>query len=184
MLAEILNIFWKEKLRFVQFCFDSLKSCDSATLNQKNESTKKSIRWAIQQMIASDSNFNFYLPISVRFSSFFFLGSFKDQEIERDLDEIRDKYTPPAFPPQFWEISIQEAEELKILSEDEEVRKLCESWKEVLVRLEAKLAKISEKEAYRKRYTSLTGIHTISGAINNSTEYCHYLWNLYIKDQI
>lgn len=184
MLTEILEIFWKEKLRFVQFCFDSLSKLSNESLHKKSQNHKKSVHWAISQMIASDRNFSFYLPLSIRLTSFFFFGSFREQEIEKDLDQIRDKFTPPAFPAHFWEINIQSAEGLKMEALDSEVQKLCEDWKGVLLLLEEKLARITEKEAYRKRYTSLTGIHTISGAINNSTEYCHHLWNVYIKDQI
>ena len=183
MLTEILDIFWREKLRFVQFCLDELSQIDRTRLDQTNNQGK-TFRWAIQQMIAHDRNFSFYLPFSLRLSSFFFFSSYKEQEIEKDLENIRDRYTPPAFPSHFWEIKVQNARELRIKSSDPDVRALCETWLEVLVRLEAKLAQISEREAYRKRYTSLTGIHTISGAINNNTEYNHLLWNLHLSGQL
>lgn len=176
MVTEILEIFWKEKLRFAQYCFDELASLDAKTFQTK-QATGKSPQWVIQQMVSYDKTFRFYLPISLRISSFFFFQSFKDQEIEKDLEAIRDRYTPPAFPAHFWEIHITEAKELKIKATDPLVKEQCETWKEVLLQLESKLSLISESDAYRKRYTSLTGIHTISGAINNSTEFCHYLWN-------
>ncbi|TGM05577.1 hypothetical protein [Leptospira jelokensis] len=176
MVTEILEIFWKEKLRFAQYCFDELATLDAQTFQEKGK-TGKSPQWVLGQMISYDKTFRFYLPIALKISSFFFFHSFKDQEIEKDLETIRDHYTPPAFPSHFWEIQITEAKELKIKALDPLVAVQCESWKEVLTQLEAKLSLISESDAYRKRYTSLTGIHTISGAINNSTEFCHYLWN-------
>ncbi|XDD45922.1 hypothetical protein AB3N60_14565 [Leptospira sp. WS39.C2] len=178
MVTEILEIFWKEKLRFAQYCFDELTSFDSKTFQEKG-TTGKSPQWVLQQMVSYDKTFRFYLPISLKLSGFFFFHSFKDQEIEKDLESIRDKYTPPAFPAHFWEIQISEAKNLTIKATDPMVKEQCESWKEVLLHLESKLSAISESDAYRKRYTSLTGIHTISGAINNSTEFCHYLWNTY-----
>ncbi|MDF3820436.1 hypothetical protein P3G55_11020 [Leptospira sp. 96542] len=181
MLTEILDIFWKEKLRFAQYCFDTLAKMDLDRL-QKKQTDGKSLYWAVGQMVAYDRNFSFYLPLSLKLSSFFFFASFKEQEIEKDLESIRDAYTPPAFPAHFWEISIASVGELKIKTTDPKIKELCESWKLVLEQLETKLSGISDKDAYRKRYTSLTGIHTISGAINNSTEYCHYLWNLYTAE--
>lgn len=181
MVTEILEIFWKEKLRFAQYCFDELASLDAKTFQTK-QATGKSPQWVIQQMVSYDKTFRFYLPISLRISSFFFFQSFKDQEIEKDLEAIRDRFTPPAFPAHFWEIHITEANELKIKATDPLVKEQCETWKEVLLQLESKLSLISESDAYRKRYTSLTGIHTISGAINNSTEFCHYLWNTYMAN--
>ncbi|TGL51328.1 hypothetical protein EHQ59_10500 [Leptospira kemamanensis] len=180
MVTEILEIFWKEKLRFAQYCFDELASLDAKTFPGKGK-TGKSPQWVLQQMVSYDKTFRFYLPISLKLSSFFFFHSFKDQEIEKDLESIRDRYTPPAFPAHFWEIHISEAKELKIKATDPLVSEYCESWKEVLLQLEEKLSQISETDAYRKRYTSLTGIHTISGAINNSTEFCHYIWNRYME---
>ncbi|WP_208861466.1 hypothetical protein [Leptospira brenneri] len=179
MVTEILEIFWKEKLRFAQYCFDELAPLEAKSYVAIGP-TGRSADWTLQQMISYDRNFSFFLPLSLRISGFFFFNSFKDQEIERDLETIRDRYTPPAFPSHFWEIQITKAADLKIKAEDPFVKRQCESWKEVLVRLESKLSGISERDAYRKRYTSLTGIHTISGAINNSTEFCHYLWNLHM----
>ncbi|XDD55967.1 hypothetical protein AB3N62_14685 [Leptospira sp. WS4.C2] len=181
MVTEILEIFWKEKLRFAQFCFDELAPLDAKSFLEKRPNGK-SPQWTLQQMVSNDRTFSFYLPISLRISGFFFFTSFKDQDIEKDLEAIRDRYTPPAFPPHFWEIQIAKAEDLRIKAKDPLVKEQCESWKEILVRLETKLSGISDRDAYRKRYTSLTGIHTISGAINNSTEFCHYLWNLYMAN--
>ncbi|TGM74863.1 hypothetical protein EHR01_09805 [Leptospira mtsangambouensis] len=183
MVTEILEIFWKEKLRFAQYCFDELAPLDAKAFTEKKTSGK-SAEWTLQQMISYDRNFSFFLPLSLRISGFFFFTAFKDQDIEKDLEAIRDRYTPPAFPTHFWEIQISKATDLKIKATDPQVKEQCESWKEVLVRLESKLSGISERDAYRKRYTSLTGIHTISGAINNSTEFCHYLWNLYMVNSI
>lgn len=181
MVTEILEIFWKEKLRFAQYCFDELATLDAKSF-QKKRSSGKSPEWVLQQMVSYDKTFRFYLPISLKISSFFFFHSFKDQEIEKDLENIRDRYTPPAFPPHFWEIHISDAKEINIKALDPIVKQHCESWKEVLLELELKLSHISETDAYRKRYTSLSGIHTISGAINNSTEFCHYLWNAYMTN--
>ncbi|EMY62008.1 hypothetical protein [Leptospira terpstrae] len=181
MVTEILEIFWKEKLRFAQYCFDELASLDSKSFLEKRPKGK-SAQWTLQQMVSNDRTFSFYLPISLKISGFFFFTTFKDQDIEKDLEAIRDRYTPPAFPSHFWEIQIEKAENLRITAKDPLVKEHCEFWKEILVRLEVKLSEISERDAYRKRYTSLTGIHTISGAINNSTEFCHYLWNLYMAD--
>lgn len=179
MVIEILEIFWKEKLRFAQYCFDELASLDAKTFAEKRTSGK-SAEWTLQQMISYDRNFSFFLPLSLRISGFFFFTAFRDQDIEKDLETIRDKYRPPAFPTHFWEIQISKASDLKIKATDPKVKEHCESWKEVLIRLEVKLSQVSERDAYRKRYTSLTGIHTISGAINNSTEFCHYIWNLHM----
>lgn len=179
MVTEILEIFWKEKLRFAQYCFDELALLDAKAFAEKKTNGKTPV-WTLQQMISYDRTFSFYLPLSLRISGFFFFTTFKDQDIEKDLESIRDRYTPPAFPAHFWEIQIAKAEDLQIKATDPLVKEQCESWKEVLVRLESKLSGISERDAYRKRYTSLTGIHTISGAINNSTEFCHYLWNLHM----
>ncbi|ABZ98961.1 hypothetical protein EHQ92_00835 [Leptospira biflexa] len=181
MVTEILEIFWKEKLRFAQYCFDELSHLDGKSFVGKTDSGK-SPEWVLHQMVSYDKTFRFYLPISLKISSFFFFNSFKDQEIEKDLESIRDRYTPPAFPSHFWEIQISEAHQLKIKATDPLVKAQCDVWKEVLLQLESKLSLISQTDAYRKRYTSLTGIHTISGAINNSTEFCHHLWNTYMAN--
>ncbi|TGL92460.1 hypothetical protein EHQ68_01210 [Leptospira congkakensis] len=183
MVTEILEIFWKEKLRFAQYCFDELALIDAKSFADRRAGGK-SPEWTLGQMISYDRNFSFFLPLSLRISGFFFFTAFKDQDIERDIEAIRDRYTPPAFPSHFWEIQITKATDLKIKAADPVVKEHCESWKDVLERLEVKLSLISERDAYRKRYTSLTGIHTISGAINNSTEFCHYLWNLHMVNPI
>ncbi|MDZ4726007.1 MAG: hypothetical protein SH817_07610 [Leptospira sp.] len=180
MIPHIIEIFWIEKLRFTQYCFQQIGRISDAEYESSDQSRSKSIAWAIEQMAAFDRNFAFYLPISILFSSFFFLGNIEESEIEKDIEAIRDKYTPPAFPLHLLDISISSAKELKIPETSPSRSKLMKEWRLTLIRVEEKFEKFSEADAFRKRYTSLSGIHTIPGSINNSTEFCHRLWHEHI----
>ncbi|WP_244594381.1 hypothetical protein [Leptospira ryugenii] len=180
MIPSIIEIFWIEKLRFTQYCFQKIASISREDWERVPSPQAKSVAWAVSQMAAFDRNFAFYLPASMALSTFFFRSKIEELDIEKDLVEIRDKFTPPAFPLHFLDISIQRAADLKIPESDRERTRIMKEWRMTLVKIEEKLGQISEAEAYKKRYTSLTGIYTIPGAINHSTEFCHRLWNEHI----
>ncbi len=184
MIPHIIEIFWIEKLRFTQYCIQQIRKYPESELEFSNHDRPRSMLWALEQMAAFDRNFAFYLPISIKFSSLFFLSSFGEQEVEKDIEGIRDKYTPPAFPVHFLDIQISAAKDLKIDDSGLRSDKFFKEWRLTLLKIEEKLSKFSEADAFKKRYTSLSGIHTISGAINNSTEFCHTLWNLHIAPYI
>ncbi|WP_210416337.1 hypothetical protein [Leptospira idonii] len=177
MLTHILEIFWIEKLRFTQYTFQQIAKLTEEEYEFSGEGRPKSIAWAVDEMAAYDRNFSFYLPLSMRVSSLFFFAPYQENEVEKDIESIRDKYTPPAFPVRFLDISIDSAKQLEIKESSPQRDKLLKDWRLTLLRLEDRLSKLSEEDAFKKRYASLSGIHTIAGAINNSTEFCHFLWN-------
>jgi hypothetical protein len=180
MIPHIIEIFWIEKLRFTQYCIQQISKIPETELATSDARRPKSIVWALEQMAAFDRNFAFFLPLSTRFSSLFFLGSFEEMEVEKDIEDIRDRYTPPAFPVHFLDIQINTAKDLKVGDTNSNRDKFFREWKLTLIKIEDKLSKFTESDAFRKRYASLTGIHTIPGAINNSTEFCHTLWNEHV----
>jgi hypothetical protein len=180
MIPHIIEIFWIEKLRFTQYCFAQISHIPESDLDFSNEMRSRSMFWALEQMAAFDRNFSFYLPISIRISSWFFLSSFGETEVEKDIEDIRDRYTPPAFPINFLDINISSASQLKIVDSGRRSDKFFKEWRLTLIKIEEKLTKFSDADAFQKRYTSLSGIATLPGAINNSTEFCHRLWNEHI----
>jgi len=187
MMPHIIEIFWMEKLRFTQYCFLEISKIPVSQLEVSTVDRPKSISWALDQMAAFDRNFAFYLPISIRFASFFFLGKVDEAEIEKDIESIRDKFTPPAFPNGFFNINITAAKDLMVPPADPTTSKLMKEWRLTLLKIEERLSRFTEEDAYRKRYVSLSGLHTVPGAINVSTEYCHGLWHNhaspYIKNE-
>ncbi|TGL62241.1 hypothetical protein EHQ58_03285 [Leptospira ognonensis] len=180
MIPHIIEIFWIEKLRYTQYCFQQIGKISELELEHSGPDRTKSIIWAVEQMAAFDRNFAFYLPISILFSSLFFIGTIEERDVEEDIEGIRDKYTPPAFPIHFLDIQISSARDLKINTNGTRRDTFLKEWQLTLIKIEEKLHKFSENDAFKKRYTSLTGIHTIPGAINNSTEFCHKLWNHHV----
>jgi hypothetical protein len=184
MIPHIIEIFWIEKLRFTQYCILQVNKVSETDFALTSHDRPKSILWALEQMAAFDRNFAFFLPISIKFSSLFFLGSFEEMEVEKDIENIRDRYTPPAFPIHFLDIQISSAKELKIKNDGTKQERFFKEWQLTLLKIEEKLEKFTDADAFKKRYTSLTGIHTLPGAINNSTEFCHTLWNQHIGPYI
>ncbi|TGN14322.1 hypothetical protein [Leptospira ilyithenensis] len=177
MLTHILEIFWIEKLRFTQYTINKIAKIPDSEYEFSSADRPKSIAWAVEQMVAFDRNFAFYLPLSLRFGALFSFPPYKELDVEKDVEDIRDKFTPPAFPLRFLDISIDSAKLLNITNVNVSKEKLIKDWRLTLIRIEDRLAGLSEKEAFKKRYASLSGIHTLPGAINNSTEFCHFLWN-------
>lgn len=174
MLAKILSVFWTEKLRFTQYTIEELAKLSEFEFQAPKTPSYGTI---LQKMVDCDRDFRFFLPISMKLSGFLFLPRLAEWDINKDIEIIRDRFTPPAFPPHFFEIRIQSASELRSENLPKYLSGLVFQWKGELMNIESRLERISEEEAYRKRYFSLTGIHTISGAINRSTEYCHQLWS-------
>ena len=59
MIPHIIEIFWIEKLRFTQYCFQQIGRISDAEYDSSDQSRSKSIAWAIEQMAAFDRNFAF-----------------------------------------------------------------------------------------------------------------------------
>lgn len=180
MLAPILSVFWIEKLRFTLYTLRRANECDPEILH-KVISPGKSVLSVLEQCLEHDKKFGFYLPFSLRVSGFLIFPKLEESDIERDIEFIRDKYTPPAFPQKFLDIKIQSAQDLILSDVKPELSGLFVDWKDTLLKIEERLSIISQAEVLKKRYFSLTGIHTLSGAINKSTEHCHMLWHKYAE---
>lgn len=177
MIPHIIEIFWIEKLRFTQYCFDQLAKVSEIEFAVTSAKRPKSIAWCLEQMCGFDRNFAFYLPVSMSLSSIFFFTAYQEFDVEQDIESIRDQFTPPAFPLHFLDIVIKSATDLKIQKTEPLKTQMMEDWRSALIKIEQRLSLLSADDAFKKRYASLSGIHTVSGAINNSTEYCHDLWN-------
>ncbi len=181
MLAPILSVFWIEKLRFTLYTLRRANECETEQLSSNVSPNGKSVISVLEECLEHDRSFGFYLPFSLRFSGFLIFPRLEESDIEKDIEFIRDKYTPPAFPQHFLDIKIETAQDLVIPNVKPELAKLLSDWRDTLNKIETKLSLISQPEVLRKRYFSLTGIHTLSGAINKSTEYCHVLWHKYAE---
>jgi hypothetical protein len=174
MKSTSLEIFWVEKIKLTQNTINITQSLSDQQLDYVGTARKTCIRKSLGKMFETDRKFAFYLPFSIRMSQLLPLSPIQQDDIEAELIRIRDLFDPPALPPFLSEIISRNSGDLDYSQSNPSLLELWKGWASSLSQIEGMINSLTENEALKIRYFTLTGIYALPSMINLTAMQNHH----------
>lgn len=166
MKSASLDLFWVEKIKLTQHTINISRYLSDRELDFPDPENPKTVRKALQKIVADEKVFAFYLPVSIKVSSLLPLDAVDPAGLEWEFLRIRDIANPPALPPYLSNLIARESSDLDWTDTNISLVSLWQDWQKSLSIVESTLQDLSEEEALKLRYFTWRGMYALPSAVN------------------